>query len=334
MFWFDNSRKNLVVYVQELSFDERNEVQRQFSEITAKPFGSPPPILHFKKSDATVIKDHEIEFIRAIYRASSNKLTCVQSLNRCILVDGLKFCEENETIINERGTCAYISLIESLDGPKIRKIPKETDPSKRILQEIQIMIALNRIQKELDESYIIECAEDFDGGYIMECATDSLYQYILRINGSLERDLSINLALRIIDCVNFLHVNGVLHRDLHPGNWLFVKETLKIADFGLACNITDDRTGKGYKSHYGAMEYTAKEQKKSLENTTEQSDIYTVGRLLNFVFTKSSKNINHIFRAVAEKCIRSEPEQRYSSMLELKGDVLKILNDKGIDYTF
>ena len=331
MFWFDNSRRNLVTYTQNLSVSERKAVELQFSEIVKNTLGLSAPILHFNRGDSSSINGYEVEFIKAIYRATSDKLHCIQSINRCMFLDGLVFNENDESIINQRGTCACIMLVETLDGPKIRKVPKETDPLARILREFQIMNSLNRIQEELNESYIIECEEDPRGGYIMEYATDSLYQYVLRIVGLPERDLAIKLTLRIIDCVNFLHINGVLHRDLHPGNWLFIMDKLKIADFGLACNITDDRSSKGYKPHYGVIDYTAKEQKESLENTSEQSDIYTVGRLINFVFTKSSQKNNHIFRNVTDRCTRSDPKQRYSSMAEVKAAVLRILSDMNLN---
>ena len=161
----------------------------------------------------------------------------------------------------------------------------------------------------------------------MEFATDSLDQYISRIGGTPNPDDSKKIILRIIDCVSFLHSNNVLHRDLHPGNWLFINGELKVSDFGLACYLSDDRSGKGYKPSYGVPAYTAPEQLDSLENTSEQSDIYTIGRLINFVFTKSPQKNNHFLHDISEKCTLSEQKQRYYSIAELKEAVLKIFND-------
>ena len=217
-------------------------------------------------------------------------------------------------------------MVYDLDGLKISKRAKEEEPPFRILREFQIIRSLNQLQREANESYIIECEEDPNGGYIMEFATDSLDQYISRIGGTPNPDDSKKIILRMIDCVSFLHSNNVLHRDLHPGNWLFINGELKVSDFGLACYLSDDRSGKGYKPSYGVPAYTAPEQLDSLENTSEQSDIYTVGKLINFVLTKSPQKNSHFLHDISEKCARNDPTQRYSSIAELKFELLRILS--------
>ena len=325
MFWFDNSRKNLVSYARGLSSEERGRIAEIFTEIIGCEFTTETPILRFNSSDAKVINDYEIAFIKALYRASSDKIRCIQEINRCIEKDGLLFSEVDESIINRRGACAYIKFVDDLEGLKISKRAKKGEPPLRILREFQIMRSLNRLQIEKNESYIIECEEDQNGGYIMEVASDSLDQYISRIGGTPNPDDSIKIILRIIDCVSFLHSNKVLHRDLHPGNWLFVKGELKVSDFGLACYASDDRSGKGYKPSYGVPAYTANEQLDSLENTSEQSDIYTVGKLINFVLTKSPQKNRHFLHDISEKCTRTRPEERYTSIMELKQTVLEKL---------
>ena len=322
MFWFDNSRKNLASFARNLSSEERGRVEEIFSELISREYGIKAPILRFNSSDAKVINDYEIVFVKSLYRASSNKIRCIREINRCMDKDGLLFSENDESIINARGACAYIKLVDDLDGLKISKRAKEEEPSLRILSELQIMRSLNQLQKEAGGSYIIECEEDSNGGYIMEFAADSLDQYISRIGGTPNPDDSKKLILRIIDCVNFLHSNNVLHRDLHPGNWLFINGELKVSDFGLACYLSDDRSGKGYKPSYGVPAYTAPEQLDSLENTSEQSDIYTVGKLINFVLMKSPQKNNHFLHDISEKCTRAQPEERYTTIMELKQAVV------------
>ncbi len=327
MFWFDNSRKNLASFARSLSSEERGRVEEIFSELIGREYGIKAPILRFNSSDAKVINDYEIVFVKSLYRASSDKIQSVREINRCMNKDGLLFAEDDESIINARGACAYIKLVDDLDGLKISKRAKEEEPPFRILREFQIMRSLNQLQREASESYIIECEEDANGGYIMEFATDSLDQYISRIGGAPNPDDSKRIILRIIDCVSFLHSNNVLHRDLHPGNWLFINGELKISDFGLACYVNDDRSGKRYKPSYGVPVYTAPEQLESLENTSEQSDIYTVGKLINFVLTKSPQKNNHFLHDISERCTRSQPEVRYTSVMELKQALLERLRD-------
>lgn len=275
-----------------------------------------------------------IVFVKALYRASLDKTCCIQEINHCLHKDGLIFSENDESIINARGACAYIKLVYDLDGIKISKCAREKDPEFRILREFKIMKSLNQLQREANESYIIECDEDLENGYKMEYATDSLDQYISRICGTTNVNELLKIILRIIDCVNFIHKNNVIHRDLHPGNWLCVKGEFKLSDFGLACYISDDRFGKGYKPLYGAPDYTAPEQLQSLENTSEQSDIYSIGKLINFVLTKSPQKYNHILHDISEKCTRKDPQNRYSNVFEIKVDIqskLKVLSYSSVN---
>ena len=101
--------------------------------------------MRFNSSDAKVIDDYEIIFVKALYRASLDKIRCIKEINLCMHKDGLLFSENDESITNARGACAYIKLVYDLDGLKISKRAREDEPSFRILREFQIMRALNQL---------------------------------------------------------------------------------------------------------------------------------------------------------------------------------------------
>ena len=88
MFWFDNSRKNLASFARNLSSEERGRVEEIFSELISREYGTKAPILRFNSSDAKVINDYEIVFVKSLYRASSDKIRCIREINRCKRLPG------------------------------------------------------------------------------------------------------------------------------------------------------------------------------------------------------------------------------------------------------
>lgn len=45
--------------------------------------------------------------------------------------------------------------------------------------------------------------------------------------------------------LQYVHEQGWIHRDLHPGNWMIVDGKLMLIDYGLACNLGEGGYTKG-----------------------------------------------------------------------------------------
>lgn len=81
--------------------------------------------------------------------------------------------------------------------------------------------------------------EDASNVYmVMElCAGGELYQKMKK-NGLLGETEVVKLFKGIVEGVDYLHSNGIIHRDLKLSNILLTQDGQpKIADFGLACRI-------------------------------------------------------------------------------------------------
>ncbi|MEM7334461.1 MAG: protein kinase [Chloroflexota bacterium] len=102
------------------------------------------------------------------------------------------------------------------------------------------------------------------------------------IQGPLNGAQAIPIVRRIADALDHAHQNGVVHRDLKPGNILFdAYERAYLSDFGivkLAAEGTQaDLTGSGV---IGTPAYMSPEQIHGDEVIDGRSDIYTLGVIL------------------------------------------------------
>ncbi len=104
---------------------------------------------------------------------------------------------------------------------------------------------------------------------------ESLYQ-ILRREGKIPVPEAVNIMRQMLSGLNAAHQEGVIHRDLKPGNIMRdAQGRVVVMDFGLARSLEGDgmtRTG----TMMGTMEYMSPEQAQAKE-LDARSDIFTVG---------------------------------------------------------
>jgi serine/threonine-protein kinase len=179
----------------------------------------------------------------------------------------------------------------------------------------------------------------------MEYVPGDALDKILRTN---RKRISTNL-LRILtdlsETVAYAHELNVVHRDLKPGNMMLTPENeVKILDFGIAArlNIESD-TGAGV---CGTPYYMSPEQIRG-ESPTPASDIYSFGATAFHLATgrppfkrgnvidahlekeppdpiKLEPALNPKLAGCILRCLRKQPQNRYSSATELHRELLRI----------
>ncbi len=143
------------------------------------------------------------------------------------------------------------------------------------------------------------------------------------------------LFSQILDAVEAAHLQKIYHRDIKPENLLcnVSDESLVLADFGIARFLEDELYTAVETKAYDRLanfQYAAPEQRIRNGCVNQCADIYAIGLILNEMFTNEVpqgtgyKTISSIapeysyLDAIVEKMIRQNPEERFSSIKEIK----------------
>eukprot|EP00953_Heterococcus_sp_UTEX-ZZ885_P020331 11383-Heterococcus_DN1.PRE.1 len=90
--------------------------------------------------------------------------------------------------------------------------------------------------------------EYVSGGAVMEFDEVRKAYVFGPTRGSMPKQRAASIFVDVLAGLHFLHINGVIHRDIKPDNILIAKDgTAKLADFGMAHHFADEkRPGSTY----------------------------------------------------------------------------------------
>lgn len=208
-----------------------------------------------------------------------------------------------------------------------KKLKKTSDEKekRRFHQEYKLM-------KQFDYPYILKVYEydELDNSYIMEYCEYTLKDYIARNNTELSFEWRRRIALQFLYAINLLHKNNVMHRDLSYKNILIhtYKDcdafVVKVSDFGLAKTENSDLTSTGSVMKGSIVDPSLS----SFKEFSPVNDIYSIGFILNYIFTgKENLHIDNSFvSAIVQKCSDNDPSHRYQNVSEIISAVKKIQN--------
>lgn len=304
MFWFPKECiYDLIEYCSFFTNTVKNNISNQFLNGAFK--------LYYDQRDYQIIYDNEINYILTIDENNhSEELN--EILNRYHLM------LEGNAVINNNGAFSFVSIEQSGEKSFIKKQSVDGNSEKHLANEYKILTFLSELEPDyFPRPLFYSPTEHY---YTMDIAFESLETYIN------ERDISlsdrIQIANIILEETLFIHNHYYLHRDLKPNNILLFKNNKtnkplwKIADFGLACRL-DDVCKEFNKEYYGDPDYAAPEQLKDLSFSSIRSDIYSLGKVINFIFTRDPFNYTHIFKEIAVRCTEVQALDRFSSIEQI-----------------
>jgi eukaryotic-like serine/threonine-protein kinase len=208
--------------------------------------------------------------------------------------------------------------------------------------------------------------ESFDVGEVEElpylameyCAGGTLAK---RLDGKpILPKLAAKLIRQICAGVAAAHERRIIHRDLKPKNILLERESdwsPKVSDFGLAKLLDSDATATATGNLLGTPTYMSPEQAfGDTKRVGPAADVYSLGAILYECLTGRPPFLGvtiadtleqvrqrepvpvrqlepHVpldLETILQKCMRKEPQQRYSTVAELQDDLSRFLNRQPI----
>lgn len=193
---------------------------------------------------------------------------------------------------------------------------------------------------------------------VMEYVEGRSLADIIHSEGPLHPDRAADIATDIAAALGFAHRNGVIHRDVKPGNVLVTAQgQLKVADFGIArarwATTEDPLTQAG--TVMGTATYFSPEQAQGLP-LDPRSDLYSLGVVMYEMVTKRppfpgenpvaiayrhvqdrpepARSINPDvppdFDAIIEKLLAKQPIERYASAEDLRADLRRFRQGESV----
>lgn len=172
--------------------------------------------------------------------------------------------------------------------------------------------------------------------YLMMEFVDGMTLRQLEQTKTLSPEEALTIAPRICDALQYAHDEGVVHRDIKPGNILVDKKgRVKIADFGLAKMLGQegrDFSLTGEHAIMGTPHYMAPEQMSSSKTVDNRADIYSLGVVIYEMltgelpvgrFAAPSKKVQVDVRLdeVVLKALESDPELRFQRVSDVKSEL-------------
>ncbi len=174
------------------------------------------------------------------------------------------------------------------------------------------------------------------------------------------KDLSVNnfmdIALNIVEAINVVHLQGVIHNDINPSNIIINPETgqIKLIDFCIAEKfLSANAIPKKKQAFLGTVEYMAPERTGRMNKSIDYcSDLYSIGIVLYELLTgklpftsddllelthahfvqkpepphKINPELPEIVSQIILKLLEKNPADRYQSAYGLLADLKKFRN--------
>lgn len=175
------------------------------------------------------------------------------------------------------------------------------------------------ITKSLQDAHGIIEVYSFDEGncsYTMEPAEMTLEKYVR--DNALTDAIKINCIRQVLFVMTEVHKRDIIHRDISANNIFIISGMVKIADFGLGKDLNIFNSHNTFLTRgVGQYAYCAPEQFMMLKDGDKRSDVYSLGRVINFIMTGDPRDPHHMFRGVAEKATNDNAAYRYADAGQL-----------------
>ena len=262
-----------------------------------------------------VMRDNNLNDIEAISRIDN----IIEKLNKELSMDEYKLLKINGKykIISQNKDLKYIGeggfakVYESISTRVIlKKLKDEFKTDKGIRLRFRREYDLTKSLADLEGIIEVYTFDDSNYSYTMEKGEKSLEDYVNNYN--LSNKTKINIIRQVLGIIKEVHNRDIVHRDISPNNILLFKDKFKVCDFGLGKNLDMIHSYRTMGTQgIGQYNYCAPEQLMKLGAGDKRSDVFSLGRLVNFIMTKEPLNNKHFLRRCIEKATSENTDMRY-----------------------
>ncbi len=274
-----------------------------------------------------IMKDCKLNEIDSIIKRGE----IINFLNQNLLVEGY-------SVINKNGFVSLIKEDERLEnigeggfaivykindtGMALKKLKDEfvefPTIRSRFKREYELTKSLGNIKGVIE----VFDYDDHSCSYTMKLADSTLEEYINK--NKISEDEKIDIIRCVMETMSLVHDKDVIHRDLSPLNIMIIDNSIKISDFGLGKDLNGEHSHKTmYTKHVGQYRYCAPEQFSMLKEANKKSDVYSLGKVINFIMTKDHDNSNHFLKNIVDKATNSNPEYRFLNSKDMLESIEK-----------
>ncbi|CAN5819515.1 Stk1 family PASTA domain-containing Ser/Thr kinase [soil metagenome] len=195
---------------------------------------------------------------------------------------------------------------------------------------------------------------------VMEFVEGQTLREMLKNDGALPTPRAVAVCVEICAALDFSHRNGIVHRDVKPGNVMVAPDgSIKVMDFGIARAVSDSSaTMTSTAAVIGTAQYLSPEQARG-ESVDARSDVYSCGCLLYELLAGSppftgdspvavayqhvredpippsqlNPAVSPAMDAVVIKAMSKNPANRYQSAADMRADLLRIQEGLPVEAT-
>jgi len=222
-----------------------------------------------------------------------------------------------DDILDSGSYCNIVRMQNGLLRKELRTAYKDDEKlHKRMKYEFENMQKLSGCPQILN-------VFDFDTenySYLMEQADMNLASY-LTDEIELSFDERMKVIMDILKGMDYAHKNSIIHRDLHLGNVLKIGNDFVICDFGLSKDLSLIRSMKTSYTEKNNHIFVDPLAVNDFTKLDHKSDIYSVGKMIDYILTYNTTSSNHPLKTIVERCICRDKALRYDSIEQVLTDI-------------
>lgn len=236
---------------------------------------------------------------------------------------GNRIIFRQDDIIGEGSYCNVFRVNDVMLRKELKYEYKTNENlAKRLKYEFENM-------KKLEECPQVLNVYEYDektNSYTMEKGDISLNEYLIS-RDRISLDEKIKIIKDVVKGIVFAYEKSIIHRDLHLGNILKIGNDFVICDFGLSKDLSIERSMKSSYTEKNNHIFVDPYAMSDFRKLDHKSDIYSIGKIIDFLFTYKNNDENP-FKAIVDRCITRDRKIRYDYASDVLKDIESVLNIK------